>query len=154
VNHAGKQLKTEKLVKQTLIVLAVLGLGVLSWLVGYYRQSIRQAFTLATTRRLESYTELYFPSHASLPERYAPGQSQLVTFVLHNVEGRDMTYNYNVVTSGSITDTYPGQPVGVHAGDTQRVSVKVPIRQTAQHVRVQVEVSTTNQSIHYWIDKE
>jgi hypothetical protein len=55
--------------------------------------------TLFLTRPApESFTELYFLNHQSLPNYINSGERYNYTFVIHNLENQDKTYNYTIST--------------------------------------------------------
>jgi len=55
--------------------------------------------TLFITRPApESFTELYFNNHTTLPEYITLNTSYSYSFTLHNLENKNTTYNYTIST--------------------------------------------------------
>ncbi|MFH1850249.1 MAG: hypothetical protein ABH879_08795, partial [archaeon] len=44
------------------------------------------------------YTELYFEYPSSIPSRVLMGEYHNISFVIHNLENRDLNYTYMIIT--------------------------------------------------------
>lgn len=122
---------------------------------GYLTVRHTEIFVDATTHQPERYTELYFSDPTSLPINVPHGSSLPVSFVAHNVEARNMSYDYAV---SFITDA--GQMLSQKQGifslqSSQTKTVLVPMSIPGSY-RGRAEIQVTlenldNQSIHYWV---
>jgi len=119
-----------------------------------YRERHSTVLTDATTHKPQPYTELYFSQPAQLPSRVQPGQSLPVTFTIHNVEARDLTYAYTVdfVPSDGQVTALPQQQVAVASGRTVTVNdtaMKVP--QFSGRAEVSLMLLHRPEAIHFWV---
>ncbi len=57
---------------------------------------ILNAIHLATTVKKEAFTELYFEDHLNLPKQVDSSEKYSFKFTVHNLEGKDMKYIYDV----------------------------------------------------------
>ena len=58
--------------------------------------SVKEALILATTVKPETFTELYFENHLSLPKEVTLFKEYNFKFTIHNLENKDMEYPYEV----------------------------------------------------------
>ena len=58
--------------------------------------AVKEAITLATTVKPETFTELYFENHLSLPSKMIYNEDNKFKFTIHNLEYKNMTYPYEV----------------------------------------------------------
>ena len=58
--------------------------------------SVKEAVILATTVKPETFTELYFEDHLSLPGNIILFKENSFKFTIHNIENKDMKYPYEV----------------------------------------------------------
>ena len=58
--------------------------------------SVKEALILATTVKPETFTELYFEDHLSLPNKVTLFKENNFKFTIHNLENKDMEYPYEV----------------------------------------------------------
>jgi len=54
--------------------------------------SVKEAIVLATTVKPETFTELYFEDHLSLPNMVTLFKENNFKFTIHNLENKDMEY--------------------------------------------------------------
>ena len=78
----------------TLLIIAALVAGI--FLLVNYVPSVKEAFILATTKIPETFTELYFEDHLSLPKEITLFKENNFKFTIHNLENKDMLYPYEV----------------------------------------------------------
>src|SRR4030066_784123 len=90
----NKNIKS-KVIKVVLLitVLCLLAVGAFQF-VKY--NSVKKVIILATTRELQTFTELYFENHLSLPGRITLFKENNFKFTIHNLENKDMEYPYKV----------------------------------------------------------
>jgi hypothetical protein len=91
----NKKINWKLITRIELIILAVL------FVIGAYRiydtvPAVKEAVTLATTVQPETFTELYFENHTSLPSMIALNHENKFKFTVHNLEYKTMTYPYEV----------------------------------------------------------
>src|SRR5258708_5353987 len=80
-----------------LIIFGFVSLCIELGILGWSNPSIRQTILLATTVQPETFTELYFDNHTTLPATTVPNKSYSFAFTIRNLENKDMTYPYQVV---------------------------------------------------------
>lgn len=126
-------------------VLVVLGLGL-------YHVRHTTAFVNATSHRPERFTELYFNNPTKLPAIVTPGTKLPVSFTVHNVEARDMTYVYTVsfVANGR---TLVSQQKGFNltSNGTNTITSNITVPSFSGKAEVQVLLNNVGQSIHFWV---
>ncbi len=74
----------------SLIIIASLVAGI--FLLINYVPPVKEAFILATTKKPETFTELYFEDHLSLPKEIILFKENNFKFTIHNLENKDMDY--------------------------------------------------------------
>ena len=67
-----------------------------TWLFTHTREIRAMAETYSLIPKEEHFTELYFEDSQILPRVYAPGKTQKLSFTIHNLEGKEMDYAYQV----------------------------------------------------------
>ena len=95
-----KKVKSKKrnyklIVKVELLILALL-FAVGLYQVYQYVPGVKEAVTLATTVKPETFTELYFENHLQLPANISYNQENKFAFTVHNLEYKTITYPYEV----------------------------------------------------------
>jgi hypothetical protein len=127
--------------------------------VGIYRfasnvPSIRNAVTLATTAKPETFTELYFEDHSNLPKTIEKYKEYSFSFTIHNLEYKDVEYPYIVylqsdsdkiiLDSGKLSlknDEYKSQKEDFGPLESPRA-------------KVVVELTNKNQQIDFWMEEQ
>ncbi len=108
----------------------------------------------ATTHQPERLTELYFPYSSNLPATYKPNQTIVLTFAVHNLEARNMTYPFQIsFVSSSVTDIVDKDDIAIGNGQTAIVALPVTVSTTAERVAVTVELLNNHETIHLWLRK-
>lgn len=138
--------KSRRLVLATVVVALLVGATALAL------PSIKSSLKTTTTREPERFTELYFIDSRHLPKTYAPGQSQKIRFALHNLEGQNVTYSYITYINGKPTG--PQKTIFVPSEATTPITETINLATTDPRVEVTIKLINTNQSIHYWTEKE
>lgn len=128
-----RQYRPVILLATALIIIAGLGIG----FHGPIDRQMRRWKLLPQPERL---TELYFSTPNRLPATYKPGQSQTVSFTVHNLEYKTVTYHYTIeqvsqnnnhklpLASGSFTlaqNGYAHPQAQITLGDLDRSKVEV-----------------------------
>ena len=106
---------------------------------------------------IEPLSEVYFENHTKLPVNIFLNRSYNFTFTVHNLEYRDMTYNYN------ITSNYGNKSLTVDSGtfalsNNESVTLLKKFKMLEHFDRAQILVNVTkdnNESIdiHFWVDE-
>jgi len=117
--------------------------------------SVKEALILATTKKPETFTELYFEDHLSLPNKVTLFKENNFKFTIHNLENKDMEYPYEV---------YIGMNRGKQMLDKSSVLIKnneyktitedFAITGPTQRVKVVVNLINKNQQIHFWMGED
>ncbi len=99
-------------------------------------------------------TELYFTHPNNLPSTYFSGQTQTVSFTIHNLEFKTEKYNYSIqiLNSNLIpTDTLLTGSFTLKQGQYKNVTQNITLSDSG---RVQVAVGLTyfHESIGYWLN--
>ena len=108
----------------------------------------------ATTRQPQPYTELYFTSPGKLPSITKIGQSLAVSFTLHNVEGRNVTYTYdiNFTTADGRTTLLRHQQLSLANGRTAVATSPITIPTHTGREEISVVLEHRPEAIHYWTE--
>ncbi len=91
-------------------------------------------------------TELYFADEAKLPAVYSPGENIPVSFVMHNLEGEDKDYHFQVLVNGR---TVADHTLHVKNKDFQNVNETFYLPKSSEKVTVEVKLLDQNKSIHF-----
>ena len=103
----------------------------------------------------ERLTELYFNNSAHLPARYTPGQPQTLSFTVHNLEYRTMSYPYTVTATPDGSQTATPLASGTLKNLSQNQAIATPLNFTlpdlGPRVKVSINLPSVNESIDYWV---
>lgn len=101
----------------------------------------------------ERLTELYYENHTALPNSYTPGVPQSFSFTVHNLEYRDMRYDYQVVQTSE--DGKQSQTLASGHFDLPQDAYRtVPTTITPADLGPRTQITTVispQESIHYWV---
>jgi len=157
-----KKVKSKKrnyklIVRAELLILAVL------FVIGVYRiyttvPAVRETVALATTVKPETFTELYFEKHLTLPANISYNQENKFAFTVHNLEYKTMTYPYEVYIKCSDVGCIGEKQII----DEGKITLKhdeyeiIPESFTLTTPTGRIEVVTNlinkNQAIDFWIE--
>jgi hypothetical protein len=87
----NKKINYKPIMKIRLLLLVV-WFNVIGFLVVECVPSVKEALILATTVKPETFTELYFEDHLSLPNKVTLFKEDNFKFTIHNLENKDMIY--------------------------------------------------------------
>lgn len=101
----------------------------------------------------ERFTELYFNQPQQLPSVW-PGKPVAFAFHVHNVEGRGMTYNYQVLEATAADPQLAVKQgrLALASGGEQDVPVQLVVPEAKVRTEVTVLFPDTQQQIHFWIE--
>lgn len=98
-----KLLKSKLVRKQKIIRFFTIGIWTLAIILAIIAgavytsiPAVKNAIVMATTIKPETFTELYFENHLSLPKKIVTDQENNFKFTVHNLEYKTMTYPYEV----------------------------------------------------------
>lgn len=116
---------------------------------------VKEAVTLATTKKPETFTELYFQNHTGLPSRVIPNQEYSFAFTIHNVEYQDMDYPYEIYIEQNGEKQHLAKS-SVSVKDREFMTIQqgfVLNKPFATRAKVVINLINKNQSIHFWIEQ-
>lgn len=106
---------------------------------------------LALSKQPETFTELYFTDHLSLPKQIKQGVPYHFEFTVHNLEYKDFTYVYEVTADTLILEN--GQFLLKH-DEIKTIPVTFRIVQPFERMKITVNLVNKNQPIHFWVERE
>ena len=117
--------------------------------------SVKKAIILATTRELQTFTELYFENHLSLPGRITLFKENNFKFTIHNLENKDMEYPYEVyIDTNGEKQIISTDSVLIEDNGYKTISVVFTITIQIPRSRVVVNLIDKNEQINFWIAVE
>ena len=117
--------------------------------------SVKEALILATTVKPETFTELYFEDHLSLPNKVTLFKEDNFKFTIHNLENKDMEYPYEVyIDVNREKQMIDKNSVLIKNNEYKTISEDFTITITMQRVKVVVNLINKNQQIHFWMGEE
>ena len=138
------------------IVLFTLIIVELIFSAGYFlslNKSFMNDVALATTVKPETFTELYFENHLSLPSTVTQNQTITFKFTVHNLEYKTYTYPYTIylqvnskkkeIDNGTFTLNQDGY---------KTIKETYTITQPITRAKVDVDLTNKNQDIFFWIN--
>ncbi len=126
------------------------------FLIGECVPSVKEAVVLATTVKPETFTELYFEDHLSLPNKVTLFKKNNFKFTIHNLENKDMEYKYEIyvdVKKGKKRMIDKGS-VLIKNNEYKTISEEFTIRIPIRRVKVAVNLISKSQQIHFWMGEE
>jgi uncharacterized membrane protein len=149
--------KLRKVERTSKALLAILAICVLIALISLFHQQIySQLNAWKLLPRPEKLTELYFTHPNDLPSTYAPGQSQAISFTVHNIEYQTMTYRYKIVETsqdGSRTKTIKTGNFTLQQNQYKSITKTVPLANLGARVKLTTALPTVHESIDYWLNR-
>lgn len=120
--------------------------------------SLKNTIALATTVKPETFTELYFENHTQLSRDTTPGKAHDLTFTIHNLEYKTMTYPYEIyvqdATSSARRTTVVKDIVRLNHDEKKTITEHFVLLEPVKRAKVVVNLVNKNQEIHYWIGEE
>jgi hypothetical protein len=114
------------------------------------------AWRMATSHQPETFTELYFADPDHLPRVMAPGQIFTPDFIIRNLEGRTMTYQYELRVSSDTPGTQPtiaSDTTTIGTGNAETVTLPVTMPSFSDRANLTISIKPTNQQIHYRVGR-
>ena len=117
--------------------------------------SVKEAIVLATTVKPETFTELYFEDHLSLPNMVTLFKENNFKFTIHNLENKDMVYIYEVyIDVNREKQMIDKNSVLIKKNEYKTITEDFTITVPTQRVKVVVNLIGKNQQIHFWMAEE
>ena len=143
------------LTKRIKLLLLVVCFIVVGFLVVEYMPSVKEALILATTVKPETFTELYFEDHLSLPNKVTLFKENNFKFTIHNLENKDMEYPYEVyIDVNREKQMIDKSSVLIKNNEYKTISEAFTITVPIQRTKVVVNLISKNQQIHFWMGEE
>ena len=120
-----------------------------------YVPSVKEAVVLATTVKPETFTELYFEDHLSLPDEVALFKENNFKFTIHNLENEDMEYPYEVyIDVNREKNMIDKSSVLIENNEYKTITEDFTITVPMQRANVVINLINKNQQIHFWMEEE
>lgn len=142
-----------------LIIKTSLLLIIVYFLIGFTKfigsiPQVKEAVVLATTKKPETFTEVYFEDHTNLPKTIKKHEEYSFVFTIHNLEYKDMKYSYIVFLQRDNQKIILDQG-NLNLKDNEFKSVKEdfgPLKNLK--AKIVVEIINKNQQIDFWMGEE
>ena len=116
---------------------------------------VKEAIVLATTKKPETFTELYFEDHLNLPGKIEIGKEQSFKFTIHNLEYQELTYKYETKTVDDKEEiTLSSGSVTLSHNEYKTINESYMIATASGRTKVQVTLVDQNQSIDFWMEEQ
>jgi len=150
----NKEMNDKLIMKIRLLVLVVWFI-VIGFIVVECVPSVKEVLILATTRKPETFTELYFEDHLSLPDKVTLFKENNFKFTIHNLENKDMEYQYEVyIDLDRGKQMIDKSSVLIKNNEYKTISEEFTIPIPIQRIKVAVNLINKNQQIHFWMGEE
>ena len=143
------------LTKRIKLLLLVVCFIVVGFLVVEYMPSVKEALILAATVKPETFTELYFEDHLSLPNKVTLFKENNFKFTIHNLENKDMVYIYEVyIDVNREKQMIDKNSVSIKNNEYKTITKDFTITVPTQRVKAVINLIGKNQQIHFWMAEE
>ena len=112
------------------------------------------SWSISTTRaQSETFTELYFEDYLHLPYKVISRHPYFFQFTLHNLEGKDMDYSYEVyIKLGKVELIFDKGMIFVKEGDYETIQERFASASVLPKSEIVVYLKNKNQQIDFWIE--
>jgi hypothetical protein len=148
----SKKINWKLITRIELLILAVF------FVIGIYQiyeyvPGVKEAVALATTVKPETFTELYFENHRSLPSKITYNEDNKFKFTIHNLENKDMNYPYEVyINLNGEKQIIEKSSVFIKSGKYKTIDEDFTISLPTARVEVIANLINKNQQIDFWIE--
>lgn len=151
----NKKISYKPIIRMGLLLLAVCLIVVGFFQLVKYVPSVKEAFILATTKKPETFTELYFEDHLTLPNKVTLSKENNFKFTIHNLENKDMVYIYEVyIDISREKQMIDKNSVLIKKNEYKTITENFTITVPTQRVKVVINLIGKNQQIHFWMAEE
>lgn len=117
---------------------------------------ITVTYFIFTTKTTEPFTELYFEDHLNLPKTIEPGKDYAFKFTVHNLENKQLDYDYQVTVE---TDEPFPKPINIgfitlENNETKTVEQSFKIDKEFKTAKIIVTLTDQDQEIHFWVKQK
>jgi len=151
----SEEIKNNKIMKKIGILLIVTVFLLVVTLILVKFTSVKEALILATSVRPETFTELYFENHLSLPNKVTLFKKNNFKFTIHNLENKDMKYPYEVYIdiNGEKKIIYINS-VFIKNNEYKTITADFIITIPIQRAEIVVNLINKKQQINFWIEEK
>jgi hypothetical protein len=112
------------------------------------------SWSIATGKaQSETFTELYFEDNLHLPSEVIPKRSYFFQFTLHNLEGKDMEYPYEVyIKVGQEKLLFDKGTIFVKENDYRTIQERFATADVLPKSEIVVDLLSKNQFVDFWIE--
>lgn len=151
---SGRILKSINKSVGTYVLFVVIAIGLLaaaSFLAGS-QNTYSNEWDIA--KQPERLTELYFTDHKVLPKKYVPGESADLSFTIHNLEAKPVTYSYEIIQqSDNTTQSLKTESITINNDVVHNETTSITYADTGARSRIIVRLVDQDQAIHYWVEQ-
>ena len=153
---AKNKKRVNRLVLRVLVPLFVIAALVAGFiLLVNYVPSVKEAFILATTKIPETFTELYFEDHLTLPKEITLFKENNFKFTIHNLENKDTLYPYEVyIEVNGQMQSIDKSSVSIKNNEYKTITQSFIITTPIQRAKIVVNLIDKNQPIHFWMGED
>jgi hypothetical protein len=152
---SNKKINSKLVLRILMPLLIVAALVILLILLVNYVPSVKETFILATTKIPETFTELYFEDHLTLPKEITLFKENNFAFTIHNIENRDMQYPYEVyIEVNGERQLIANGSVLIKNDEYMTIAQSFIITTPMQRVKIVVNLIDKNQQINFWMEEK
>ena len=113
-------------------------------------------FFIFTTKTTEPFTELYFEDHLNLPKTIEPGKYYAFEFTVHNLENKQMDYEYQMTIETDQPFPKPTNTgfITLENNETKTTKQNFKISKEFQTAKITVTLAEQDQEIHFWVKQK
>lgn len=151
----NKKINYKRIIKIGLLILAVCFVIVMFHFVKI-PPSVKEVIVMATTRKPEMFTELYFEDHINLPKTIERHKEYSFVFTIHNLENRDSDYPYAVYLQRDDQKTIIYQD-NVYVKNNEFKSIEKtigPLKNLRSKIVVELVEKNPNINISFWMEDQ
>jgi len=113
---------------------------------------VREAVALATTKKPERFTELYFENHLKLPSVVKEREKYKYAFTIHNLEHETKEYPYEIYIETDGKKEYLEENSVTLTHEDSVTLEKAFVVTTATRSALVVNLINKNQEIRFWME--
>jgi uncharacterized membrane protein len=120
-----------------------------------HKDNVKAQLASALTRQPERFTELYFAEPSKIPNKATAGQKFPVSFAIHNLEGRDMSYAYVITFTDDkvMATTLADNTVIISDGQLQTLTHDVGVPEGTGRGQLTVQLTNPGQAVRFWLER-
>jgi hypothetical protein len=151
----NKKINSKLIIRIVIPILVVCIIAAGIFLLVIYVPSVKEALILATTVKPETFTELYFENHLSLPKEITLFEENNFKFTIHNLENKDMEYPYEVyIDVNGEKQSIDKSSVSIKNNEFKTITENFTITTPIKRAEVVVNLTSKNQQIDFWMGED